>query len=47
MSKLKILFLGVGEEKLSWNFFKQSMGAWNRVGRGLLYRPPRLHRLAE
>ncbi len=27
--------------------FKQSMGARNRVGKGLLYRPSRLHRLAE
>jgi hypothetical protein len=31
---------------LSWNF-KQSMGARNRVGTGLSYRPARLHRLAE
>jgi hypothetical protein len=30
----------------SWNF-KQSMGARNRVGIGLLYRPAGLHRLAE
>jgi hypothetical protein len=28
-------------------FFKQSMGARNRVGIGLSYRPARLHRLAE
>ncbi len=27
--------------------FKQSMGARNRVGIGLSYRPARLHRLAE
>ncbi len=27
--------------------FKQSMGARNRVGMGLSYRPARLHRLAE
>ncbi len=27
--------------------FKQSMGARNRVGIGLLYRPAKLHRLAE
>jgi hypothetical protein len=27
--------------------FKQSMGARNRVGIGLSYRPPRLHRLVE
>jgi hypothetical protein len=27
--------------------FKQSMGARNRVGIGLLYQPARLHRLAE
>jgi hypothetical protein len=27
--------------------FRQSMGARNRVGRGLSYRPARLHRLAE
>jgi hypothetical protein len=27
--------------------FKQSMGARNRVGKGLSYRPARLHRLAE
>jgi hypothetical protein len=27
--------------------FKQSMGAWNRVGIGISYRPARLHRLAE
>ncbi len=27
--------------------FKKSMGARNRVGIGLLYRPARLHRLAE
>jgi hypothetical protein len=27
--------------------FKQSMGARNRVGIGLPYRPARLHRLAE
>jgi hypothetical protein len=27
--------------------FKQSLGARNRVGIGLLYRPARLHRLAE
>ncbi len=26
---------------------KQSMGARNRVGRGLSYRPARLHRMAE
>ncbi len=32
----------------SWaGIFKQSMGARNRVGTGLLYRPARLHRLAE
>ncbi len=30
----------------SWNF-KQSVGARNRVGIGLSYRPARLHRLAE
>jgi len=27
--------------------FKQSIGARNRVGKGLSYRPARLHRLAE
>jgi hypothetical protein len=27
--------------------FKQAMGARNRVGIGLSYRPARLHRLAE
>jgi hypothetical protein len=27
--------------------FKQSMGAWNQVGIGLLYRPARLYGLAE
>jgi hypothetical protein len=27
--------------------FKEAMGARNRGGRGLLYRPARLHRLAE
>jgi hypothetical protein len=27
--------------------FKQSMGARNLIGRGLSYRPARLHRLAE
>jgi hypothetical protein len=31
---------------LSWNF-KESMGAINRGGIGLSYRPARLHRLAE
>jgi hypothetical protein len=31
----------------SAGIFKQSMGARNRVGIGLLYRPARLHRLAE
>ncbi len=31
---------------LSW-IFKKSMGARNRGGRGLSYRPARLHRLAE
>jgi hypothetical protein len=30
----------------SWTF-KESMGARNRGGRGLSYRPARLHRLAE
>jgi hypothetical protein len=30
----------------SWNF-KQSMGARNREGIGVSYRPARLHRLAE
>ncbi len=33
-------------KRLSWNF-KQSMGARNRVGVGLSYRPAGLHRLAE
>jgi len=45
--------------RVCWNFlnesstftgdgiFKQSMGARNRVGIGLSYRPARLHRLAE
>jgi hypothetical protein len=27
--------------------FKESMGARNREGKGLLYMPARLHRLAE
>jgi hypothetical protein len=31
----------------SAGIFKQSMGARNRVGIGLLYQPARLHRLAE
>ncbi len=31
----------------SAGIFKQSMGARNRVGYGLSYRPARLHRLAE
>ncbi len=36
----KLLFTSVG-------IFKQSMGARNRVGTGLSYRPARLHSLAE
>jgi hypothetical protein len=32
---------------ISAGIFKQSMGARNRVGIGLSYRPTRLHRLAE
>jgi hypothetical protein len=32
---------------ISAGIFKQSLGAWNRTGIGLLYRPGRLHRLAE
>ncbi len=31
----------------SAGIFKQSMGARNRVGKGLSYRPARLHMLAE
>jgi hypothetical protein len=31
----------------SAGIFKQSMGARNRVGIGLSYRPARLHRLVE
>ncbi len=34
-------------ERPEAGIFKQSMGANNRVGIGLLYRPARLHRLAE
>jgi hypothetical protein len=35
-------------ERVHWaGIFKQSMGARNRIGRGLSYRPARLHRLAE
>jgi hypothetical protein len=36
-----------GGVKTSAGIFKQSMGARNRVGIGLSYRPDRLHRLAE
>jgi hypothetical protein len=34
-------------EQIRAGSFKQSMGARNRVGIGLSYRPARLHRLAE
>ncbi len=37
---------GCWERTQSWSF-KQSMGARNRIGIGLSYRPDRLHRLAE
>jgi hypothetical protein len=37
----------VDEIDPSAGIFKQSMGARNRVEIGLLYRPTRLHRLAE
>jgi hypothetical protein len=33
--------------EISAGIFKQSMGARNRVGIGLSYRPARLHRLSE
>jgi hypothetical protein len=35
------------EDDISAGIFKQSMGARNRVGIGLSYRPARLHRLWE
>jgi hypothetical protein len=34
-------------KKTSAGILEQSMGARNRVGTGLSYRPARLHRLAE
>jgi hypothetical protein len=37
----------VNRQKFRAGIFKQSMGARNREGIGLLYRPARLHRLAE
>ncbi len=36
-----------GREECRAGIFKESMGARNRGGRGLSYRPARLHRLAE
>jgi hypothetical protein len=36
-----------GFEGARARIFKEAMGARNRGGRGLLYRPARLHRLAE
>jgi hypothetical protein len=59
MSRTLLLEIGIqGRAKLGmWRimptkancpeFFKQSMGARNRVGIGLLFRPARLHRMAE
>ncbi len=35
------------DQTLRAGIFKQSMGARDRVGIGLSYRPARLHRLAE
>jgi hypothetical protein len=37
----------VGVERASAGIFKQSMGARNRVGIGLSYRPAKLQSLAE
>ncbi len=32
---------------ISAGIFEQAMGAWNRAGNGLSYRPARIHRLKE
>ncbi len=44
---MKIGEWGRGGQVLYWNFRTIYMGARNRVGNGLSYRPARLHRLAE
>jgi hypothetical protein len=42
-----LTFLAETDSSQSEQIFKHSMGARNRVGIGLSYRPTRLHRLAE
>jgi hypothetical protein len=41
------ILMGLQDQTHRAGIFKQSMGARNRVGIGLSYRPTRLHRLAK
>ncbi len=43
----QIWLRGEPAEECRAGIFEHSMGAWNRVGIGLSYRPARLQRLAE